>query len=296
MRSALVFGPVFATIVGIGLFSAMDAVMKGAALAVGAYSAVLLRNLVGTLLMLPWWLWTGRRMPGPAAWRVHLKRSAVVAVMAVAFFFSLTRLPLAEAIALSFIAPLIALYLAALLLGETIERKAVVGALLSFAGVAAIIGSKLGQEAPSADMAVGLAALLFSALLYAWNLVIQREQALIAGPGEVALFQSALVALVLSPAAPLLWRTPGGETVALIAVGAVLAVLALLCLTWAYARAEAQVLVPVEYTGFLWAALFGWIMFAEPLTAGLVGGALLIVAGCWIATRKRPAPPEQSVL
>lgn len=293
MNSRSALAPVLATVIGIGLFSAMDAYMKGAALAVGAYSAVLLRNVAGTLLVLPWWLWNGRKIPARATLRVHVKRSAVVAVMALAFFFSLTRLPLAEAIALSFIAPLIALYLAALLLGETVERKAVIGAVLGLGGVVVIVGSKLGRETLTEDMLVGLAALLFSALLYAWNLVIQREQALIAGPGEVAFFQSGLVALALLPGAPFLLQWPDQAALAQIGTGAVLAVGALLTLTWAYARAEAQVLVPVEYTGFLWAALFGWLMFAEPLTGGTVAGTVLIVIGCWIATRKRP---EQSAL
>ena len=58
---------------------------------------------------------------------------------------------------------------------------------------------------------------------------------------------------------------------------------------WAYARAEAQALVPLEYSGFLWASLFGWLMFGESLRLPVMLGALLIVAACWIAApRKRP--------
>ena len=51
----------------------------------------------------------------------------------------------------------------------------------------------------------------------------------------------------------------------------------------------AQALVPLEYSGFLWAALFGWLFFAEGLELPVLAGAVLIVAGCWIAApRKRP--------
>ncbi len=92
---------------------------------------------------------------------------------------------------------------------------------------------------------------------------------------------------MLLTAAPwlLVWPAPG--SLAIIALAAGLAVTALLLLSWAYARAEAQVLVPTEYTGFLWAALFGWLYFGERVTPAIVGGALLIVAGCWIAARQR---------
>ena len=55
---------------------------------------------------------------------------------------------------------------------------------------------------------------------------------------------------------------------------------AVVALSWAYARAEAKVLVVVEYTAFIWAALFGFVMFAEPVTLSTLAGAMLIVLGC----------------
>ena len=51
--------------------------------------------------------------------------------------------------------------------------------------------------------------------------------------------------------------------------------------------------MPIEYTGFLWASLFGWLFFAEPIRPLTVAGAVLIVIGCWIATRRRT---EQTAL
>ena len=61
-------------------------------------------------------------------------------------------------------------------------------------------------------------------------------------------------------------------------------------LGWANAREEAQVLVAMEYSGFLWAALFGWLFFAETVTPTVLMGTLLIVIGCAIATRRSPRP------
>ena len=285
--------PLFVTMFGIGLFAAMDAFMKSAALVVGAYSALLLRNAIGFAVVTPLWLSLGGRWPRPHVLRIHLKRGVVVAFMAYTFFYALVRLPLAEAIALSFVAPLIALYLAALLLGETIERRAVVAALLGLAGVVVIIGSKLGTQDLDRESVLGLSAMAFSTVLYAWNLVIQREQALVARPPEVATFQNGVVALTLLPLAPLLFVLPQGDTWHDIGAAALLATGAAMALAWAYARAETQVLVPIEYSAFLWAALFGWLFFREALGPGTVAGAVLIVIGCWIAARRRP---EQSAV
>jgi S-adenosylmethionine uptake transporter len=108
---------------GIAMFSLMDATMKSASLAGGVFSAMLLRALIGSGLMLPLWLLTGPRWPGRAVLKIHALRSAVAACMAALFFWGLTRLPMAEAMALSFVAPLVALYLAAAVLGETARRR-----------------------------------------------------------------------------------------------------------------------------------------------------------------------------
>jgi S-adenosylmethionine uptake transporter len=52
-----------------------------------------------------------------------------------------------------------------------------------------------------------------------------------------------------------------------------LSTLSLLLLSWAYARAEASYLAATEYTAFLWAALFGWLVFGEHLSAFTLAGA-----------------------
>lgn len=283
--------PVLATIAGIALFSAMDAAIKSAALEIGAYSAYFLRCVIGFAMIAPVWRARGGKWPSRGVLKIHLLRGVVVAFMGWTFFISLVRLPLAEAIALSFIAPLIALYLAAVLLGEKIERRAIIAAILGLAGVLVIVGGRIGGERMSDEAFIGLVALLLSAVLYAWNLVLQRQQALVASPTEVGTFQNAVVALVLLMGAPMLLVLPDGKVWLDIALGAALAVAAAMMLSWAYGRAEAQFLVPIEYTGFLWAVLFGWWFFGEQATMTTTLGAALIVIGCWIATRRRP---EQS--
>src|SRR3546814_20390404 len=97
-------------------------------------------------------------------------------------------------------------------------------------------------------------------MFYAVNLVYQRKQALLAGPVEIALFQNGIVALIFLCFSPWFGTWPDAASLRVILLGAALATAALLLLSWGYARAEAQVLVPVEYTGFLWAALFGWLV------------------------------------
>ena len=281
--------PFVSVALGIASFSMMDATMKSAALQAGVYSALLLRNAIGSALMLPVWLLAGRRWPRVAVLKVHALRAAVVAVMAVLFFWGLVRIPMAEAIAISFIAPLIALFFAAVLLGELIRPSAIAASLLGLAGMLVIGAARLGQGAFEPESTLGIAAILASAVFYALNLVLQRHQALLADPIEIALFQSLLVGLFLLPAAAWYFAWPEARAWRDITAGAMLAVMSLLLLSWGYARAETQALVPIEYTGFLWAALFGWLWFGETVSPSTVAGAVLIVAACWMATRNPTA-------
>ena len=73
-----------------------------------------------------------------------------------------------------------------------------------------------------------------------------------------------------------------------IAAAAVCSIVSLMLISWAYARAEAKVLIPVEYTAFVWAAIFGAVFFAESLTVTTVFGAALIVTGCLVAAWQKP--------
>nr|WP_143736875.1 DMT family transporter [Erythrobacter tepidarius] len=277
--------PFAAALCGVGFLSLMDAFMKQAALLIGAYTATVLRAFIGAALIAPVWLSRRPAMPTRPVWKLHVERGIVSAFMALSFFFSITLLPLAEAIALSFIAPLIALYLAGVLLGETISRAAIAASLLGFAGTLVIVGGRIGQGAFDDRAALGVAALLVSALLYAYNFIVIRRQAQVAGPLEIATFHSGIGGLVLLTLAPLLWEPPSSDALVPLLVAGALTVAGSLMIAWAYARAEANVLVPTEYSGFVWAALFGWLFFRENVTLPTLAGTALIVTGCWLAAR-----------
>ena len=279
--------PFLAALAGVAFLSLMDAFMKEASLVAGTYSASVLRSLLGTAIIAPIWIGRGIKWPRREVMKLHLARGVVSAAMALSFFFALTKLPIAEAIAISFIAPLIALYLARALLGEEIQPQAIFASLLGFGGCLIIVGRRVGQGEFDEDIALGLAALIFSALLYAFNFILIRKQSQLADPVEVAAFHSGIGALVQLLAAPWFFMMPQTDVLYGITAAAFLTVVGAMALAWAYARSEAQALVPLEYSGFLWASLFGWLFFREAVTLTTIAGTVLIVLGCLLATRQR---------
>jgi len=223
--------------------------------------------------------------------KLHFLRGGIVAGMAVLWFWGLARVPMAEAIALSFYAPLMAIYLASIFLGERVRQQALLGSLLALAGVVLMVAARARVGAADTSL-LGAIAILCSAFLYAFNLMLMRKQAQLASPIEVGFFQNLTTGLFLLLAAPFYAVVPKAIHAPAIFASAALALVSLILLSWAYARAEAQSLVSVEYTGFGWGALFGWLVYGEAVGWPVLAGTTLIVAGCLIAVRAPRKPQE----
>ena len=120
----------FAAALGaVAILSIMDAVMKALVIAIGIYAVSIWRSIVNVILTGT--LYLPRRLPWPnrPTLKIHVARGIVVTVMAALFFWGIGRVPLAQAIALTFIAPLIALLLAAAFLHEKIGSRSVAGSV-----------------------------------------------------------------------------------------------------------------------------------------------------------------------
>src|SRR5256885_447001 len=285
-----------AALAAVAVLSIMDAVMKHLVLVIGLVAVSVWRSTAN--LSLSAFLYLPRRTSWPdrkTLW-VHIARGVIVTVMAALFFWGIGRVPLAQAIALTFIAPLIAMLLAALFLDEHMGAGSIGGALLAFAGVLVIV---LGQARANVanDVLLGIAAIIASALCYAVNIVLMRRQALAAKPLEINFFQCLTVMALWLLAIPLvgLPAWPGGQWLWII-VATLLSTSGTLLFAWGYARGPASYLAVTEYSGFLWASLMGWLVFHERVSSHTVAGAALIVGGCLIAARgKRPERPEIDV-
>lgn len=283
-----------AALAAVGILSVMDAVMKALVLAIGIYSVSVFRAAVG--LLFAGGLYLPRRLPWPtrAVLKIHVARGVIVMVMAFLFFWGIGRVPLAQAIALTFIAPLIALMLAALFLHEKIGGRSIAGSIAAFAGVLVIVlGQARAELGP--EVLLGSVAIIGSALCYACNIVLMRHQALAAKPLEITFFQALTILVLWIAVIPFagLPEWPPNYWWMWIAIAAAMSTAGGLLFAWGYARAEASYLAVTEYSAFLWAAACGWFVFHEPVSIYTIAGAAMIVGGCLVAASRKPsAPPE----
>ncbi len=230
----------------------------------------------------------GGRWPARAVLMLHLQRGVPACASGLLFFWGLARVPMAQAVALTFPIPIMALFLARALLGEPLPRRALAGAGVATAGVLVIAR---GQAGGAGDM-LGTLALLGAAFFYAVSLIALRRQAQAASAIEVTLFTGLVFALLLCLGAALdaasggalgLARLPATGDLPLIALAALLGSGSATLIAWAYARGPAGLLSLSEYSAFIWAALLGALLFDERVSLFTLGGAALIIAGCLVA-------------
>ena len=219
--------------------------------------------------------------------------------MAGLFFWGIGRVPLAQAIALTFIAPLIALLLAAMFLNEQIGPRSIAGSVMAFARRArdrVRAGARRPRRRTPCSAAQRSSARRSATPI---NIVLMRHQSLAAKPLEINFFQSLTVLVLVAgaDAVPRLSRLAGRHGRYGSASRRVMSTAGGLLFSWAYARAEASYLAVTEYSAFLWAAALGWLIFSEPVSLYTAAGAALIVGGCFVAARSKiDAPGEVEVV
>ena len=269
----------------------IDAIIKGLSTEINVAVITLWRFIFGGLYSGGLYLISRRVRPGAAAIRFHTMRGAIQVVAALAFFYALTQLGLAEATVLGFTAALMISPIARIVLKEKLNRLSVLAAILGFAGAAFAVHGAAGDGPPDGDRVLGVVAVLASALAYATAVVLLRLRTRSEDSLTIVMFSNVMPALILIALAGVTEVSGYGAVFQFTPPLDQLPILAMLGLfgmgiwwmfTLAYARAPAQRLAPLEYTALIWASLLGFIFFRETPGWQLYAGAIIIIAACMI--------------
>lgn len=281
------FPPAILLTLAIMAGASMDATIKYLAQTNHVLLVAFGRYLFGALFSFAIYWRAGRPSIDKEMWRAHGLRGFVIAACAVTFFWALSILPLAEAVTLSFIYPLIVPFIAALILKERIRASSIACAVFGFAGVIiAMQGAPTDAESPRHDL--GVIAVLVSAFFFSIAMVLLRERAQKDGPAIVGLMTSLIPGVILLAPTAIFATPPVTETWPFFLLMGALAAVFMYLMAQAYARAEAQQLAPIHYTELIWASMIGYVIFHETPRAEIYMGAALIVGAClWAAYDER---------
>lgn len=293
---------------GVFVFSLQDAIIKQVSGAYPLTQVVVIRSLVAFPILFTlvqrevgWRALFGNQL-GPL-----VLRALIMFVSYSAYYMAFPALPLADAVALYFTVPLFVTALAGPFLGEHSGWRVWAAVLLGFAGVMVMLQPGTGLFEPAALLS------LLSACMYGTSMLMARKLGATQPASVLSFFQNlgffvgaVITALVLralgieDAAHPSLaflvrgWMWIPPDDLMLIGASGVVAATGMMFLTGAYRNAQANRVAPFEYTGILWAPLWGFVFFHEiPRLTTVAGAAVIVLAGL-LALRMARHPEQET--
>ncbi len=227
------------------------------------------------------------RRPG-----VHALRAGLLFLALYLFFEALQHIPLADAIAAAFTAPLFITAQSGPDLGEAVgfRRWAAV--------VAGFIGALIMLRPGSAAFHPAVLLVLGSAFSFSLLVLLTRRMTRTETNAAMVAYSTLGAGLASLPFLAFVWRVPASEDMGLFALLGIVGGVSAYIVVVAYRNAPVAVLAPFEYTALIWGVLFGWLIWHEqPALPVWAGAALVCASGLYITRResqeRRRAQPER---
>ena len=224
---------------------------------------------------------------GPALLRTghpvrQMLRGTVAAVSSVSFIIAIGRVPLADAVAVSFVAPFIVTLLAGLVLKEPIGIRRWSAVAVGFVGTLIVVRPGLGVLDPAIFMVV------IAASAFAVRQILSRSLGGIDGTATTLTYTALTAGCLVAIPLPWVWTAPtSGREVALMVTLALVAGCGEFCIVRALELARAVALAPMQYTLIVWGTVWGYLLFAQlPDMWTWIGAAIIAASGFYTLQRE----------
>jgi drug/metabolite transporter (DMT)-like permease len=222
---------------------------------------------------------------------LQLMRGAALLGSSLFFITGLRYLPIAEASATGFVAPLFVTALSIMFLGERVGLRRWLASVVGLIGVVIILRPGTSAFHPAAFFPI-VSAFAWASTLIMTRMMSGSEHALTTMTYSSIAGTAILIALV-----PFVWVTPSSQDILFGLLIGVASTAGQWIVVLAFRYADASVLAPFSYTQLLWVSIFGFFIFGEvPDAWTIVGAAFIVASGLYIAHRERVRRSQLLVL
>lgn len=245
------------------------------------FEAAFLRSFSGLIFMLPLVMRGGLAKISIKRPRLHILRGIISGIGTLMWSSALAVLPVGEAVALNFTAPLFATMMAPFVLHEVVRARRWIACVLGFVGVLIMLRPGLEVISVGALLSIGSAATIACNMLII-RIISQEDNA-----RTVVFTFSIFTSIVTLLPALFVWETPSWEMLIALVLCGLLATFAHLLLTRAMSIAEMSAIAPLDFVRLLFAAGIGFIWFSEVPDIWTALGAMVITGSAvYIARRE----------
>jgi drug/metabolite transporter (DMT)-like permease len=268
-------------VVGTLFFASMHAVVRYVAATVHPFEIAFFRNVFGFLVFAPMLMRSGLVLLHTRRLGAHVTRGAINSCSMLAWFMALSLIPLADATALGLSGPLFVTLGAMFFLGETVRVRRWIALFVGAAGTLVIIRPGFEEVSPGALL------VLFTALSVSASKLIAKSLARTDSTPTIVAYLTLTMMPITLIAALFVWRWPSFAELGWLAAIGALGSFGHLCFIQAYKLADVSAVEPITFTRLIWAALIGYLVFAEfPDTWVWTGGAMIAASTSYIAHRE----------
>jgi drug/metabolite transporter (DMT)-like permease len=280
-------------VLSVTVFTMMAICIKASAPHVPPGEAVFFRSFFALPVIVGWLIWQhdlrhGLETRHPLG---HLWRGLVGTSAMGLGFTALGLLPLPEATALGYAAPLLTVIFAAMFLGERVRAFRLTAVAVGLIGVVIVLLPNLTllREGGASELqAVGAMAALMAAVFAALAQVFVRKLIHTETTAAIVFYFSLTASALSLLTVPFGWVVPLPREAVLLVGAGLLGGVGQILLTESYRHAETGVIAPFEYVSMLLALVLGYLIFEEvPTRSMLIGAALIVAAGLFIIWRER---------
>ncbi|KUL95769.1 membrane protein [Bosea sp. WAO] len=275
-------------------FTLMSAAIKLLAARYPTGELVFFRSFFALIPLVIWLSW---RSEFPSALKTsnlrgHMKRGIIGSTGMFLGFAALHLLPLSDAVAIGYAAPLILVALAALILKEKVRVYRWTAVCIGFLGVLLMLSPHMKPDAfaqgLSGGPAIGALLALGGAFCSAFASVEVRMLTRTEKTGAIVFYFMSLTSLLGLLTIFLGWTMPNWQEFLLLVTIGVLGGLGQILLVQAYRYGDASLVAPFEYSTMIWATALGWFVFGEWPAMAVVAGSLIVIAsGIYVILREK---------
>jgi len=276
---------VFALILlGTLTLSGMHALVRFVSHDIDPFEIAFFRNLFGFLIFIPWLARRGIRVLRTDKFGLHLLRGSINACSMSCWFFGLSLTPLAEATALISTMPIFVALGASMYLGEK------VGAARWVATALGLIGTLVIVRPGASTLSLGFVLIMGSCLFATASRIFAKELSDTDGAATIVAWVTIIMTPITLVPALFFWTWPDWHSLIwLVAIG-VLGTTSHVCIVRAYKWLDVSLVEPFLFLRLLWAAIIGYLLFAEiPTVVTWIGGAIIGGAIVYLALHEYAA-------
>lgn len=222
--------------------------------------------------------------------RLQIGRGVLAAISATLFIVGVSYVPLADAVAISFVAPFMVTLMGALILREPVGIRRWSAVSIGFIGTLIVMRPGLGIMHPAAGFVI------IAATAFALRQILSRYLAAGDKTQTTVAYTAIVSAFLLSLPLPFVWQTPQTalEIWLLVAI-AVIAAFAETLVIMALDTAQAVVVAPVQYSLIIWGTFYGFVIFGQlPDGWTWVGTAVIVATGLYTLNRERVVATQKT--